>query len=206
MTAATPEQIRQITNDVLARPEFLERQTWTELLLERIFKWTGDLAQWSARNPNLSKLLTTVLTIVLILLIAHIVYTVVREFTQLRKPGGARARQQPLRALEGVAENWSEAFRLARAQLDAGDVYRAIWITHRVLLSVLDCMGWIKFVRWKTNTDYLRECRETGAVSATLWELTAAYERVIYAHTELDRAQATQFLARVEQLAAEASQ
>lgn len=206
MIGATPEQIRQIANDVLARPEFLERQTWTELLLDRIFKWMGVLAQWSARNPNLSKFLTTVLTIVLIVIVAHILYVMVREFTLVRKPGGGRAPQPRLRALEGVAENWSDAFRLARAALDAGDVYRAIWITHRVLLSVLDRMGWIKFVRWKTNTDYLRECREEGAASATLRELTAVYDRVIYAHTDLDRAEAAQLLAQVEILAAGAGQ
>jgi hypothetical protein len=206
MTAATPEEIRQIANDVLARPEFLERQTWTELLFDRILKWVGDLAQWSARNPDLSKLLTTILTIVLILMIAHIVYTMVREFTLLRKPGGGRPPQQRLRALEGVAENWNEAFRLARAALEGRDVYRAIWITHRVLLSVLDRMGWIKFVRWKTNTDYLHECRDNGDARATLRALTAAYDRVIYAHIDLGCAEAAQLLARVESLAAEAGQ
>jgi hypothetical protein len=106
--------------------------------------------------------------------------------------------------LEGVAQNWSEAFQLAKTALDTGDLYRALWITHRILLSVLDRMGRIKFVRWKTNSDYLRECADTGEIGTTLSELSGAYERVIYAHTEFDRLQAIKLLAQVESLAAEA--
>jgi hypothetical protein len=111
---------------------------------------------------------------------------------------------QPLRALEGVAENWNDAFKLARAAFDTGDLYRAIWITHRVLLSVLDRNGRIKFVRWKTNTDYIRECRDDGESAATLSELTSAYERVVYAHGQVDRARAIQLLEQVQELAARA--
>ncbi len=204
MIAATPEQIRQITDDVLARPEFSDKPTWSQLLMDQFLHWLENLAKWSARNPDAARLLTIALTVVLVLLIVHIVYTVVREFIGLRKPGSAAAQREPLRALEGVAQNWSEAFQLAKAALDSGDLYRALWITHRVLLSVLDRNGRIKFVRWKTNSDYLRECRDAGPVGATLSELTAAYERVVYAHTEFDRQQAVNLLTQVEALAAEA--
>jgi len=206
MTAATPEEIRRITQNVLDRPEFLPRLDWTRLIFETVWKWLRQIAEWSARNPDLSKWLIIVLSILLVLLLAHIIYTVVREFMSIRGRDSAHVRQRPVSALEGIAENWSDAFRVAGAALDAGDLYKAVWVTHRILLSVLDRMEQIKFVLWKTNSDYLRECRESSLAAATLTELTDAYERVIYAHRHFDRQEVVTLLARVEALAAEAHQ
>src|SRR5262245_18030758 len=158
MTQIPPEQIRQITEDTLARPEFLHRPTWTQLALGKISEWFEQLARWSVQNPDSARILLYILSFVLAVLIIHIVYTVVREFVGMRKRDDPSARKRPMRALEGVAESWSEAFRLARAALETGDLYQAVSITHRILLSVLDRMDRIKFARWKTNTDYLREC------------------------------------------------
>src|SRR6266516_2946928 len=170
--AATPEQVRQITQDVLARPEFRQNQTWTQFLLEKSFQWLRRLAEWSEQNPFLYKILVVILTVILAVLLIHIVYTVVREFASLRESSRDESGRRSLGALEGVAENWSEAFRLAKAALDAGDMYRALWITHRILLSALDRMDRVKFARWKTNTDYLRECRGGDAASETLVQVT----------------------------------
>jgi hypothetical protein len=110
-----------------------------------------------------------------------------------------------MQALDGVAENWSEAFQLARNALEAGDLYRTLWITHRILLSALDRTGGVTFARWKTNSDYLRECRRDSAASATLADVTGAYERAIYAHSGVDREEAARLLDRVEVLASEAA-
>ena len=76
MTAATPEEIRRITQNVLDRPEFLPRLDWTRLIFETVWKWLRQIAEWSARNPDLSKWLIIVLSILLVLLLAHIIYTV----------------------------------------------------------------------------------------------------------------------------------
>jgi hypothetical protein len=204
MIAPTPEQIRQITKDVLSRPEFQPTTSWSQLLTDRIFKWLRELAQWSSRNPDLSRLAVIVLSIILLLLVAHMVYTVASEFITVRKREERARRKQPLKALEGVAENWTEAFALARAAMDAGDSYRAIWIAHRILLSILDRMNRIKFLRWKTNTDYLRECGNTDETAVILSEMTSAYERVVYAHTPFDRLRTGELLTKVEELAARA--
>jgi len=201
---ATPEQVRQITRDVLTQPEFQERFPWTQLVAEQIRRWLRELAAWSQGHPGSAKVLVVVLAIILVALLVHLAYTAVREFASLRKPTNHR-RGGPLPALDGVAENWGEAFQLARAALEAGNLYRAIWVTHRILLSALDRMNRVKFARWKTNTDYLRECREADAASETLVEVTAAYERVIYAHSEFDPRQAARLLKQVEALAGEAA-
>jgi hypothetical protein len=178
--------------------------SWTQLLTGYIFDRLRDLARWSSRNPNLSKFAIIVLSVILLALIAHMVYTVASEFAAVRKRDALGRHAKPLRALEGIAENWSEAFTLARAALEAGDSYKGIWITHRVLLSVLDRMDRIKFVRWKTNTDYLRECDGSDDSGATLFELTSAYDRVVYAHAAFDRDRAVQLLSKVQALAARA--
>ena len=203
MSSTTPEEIRKITEDVLSRREFLKRPTWTQIIIEKVLGWLSALSKWSERNPDLARVLVIVLTIVSAILVIHIIYTIAREFGSLRNPSRAGSSSGSLRALEGIAENWNEAFKLAKTALDSGDLYRALWITHRVLLSVLDRMGEVKFVRWKTNTDYLRECRDTGSIRAMLSEVTAAYERVIYAHTDFDRGQALKLLAQVEALSGE---
>ena len=204
MTASTPEQIRQITRDVLARSEFRPTTSWTEIFFERLVEWLRELARWSGRHPHLTRVLIIVLFVVLLLLITHIVYTVAREFSSLRKRDARGVAPRPLRALEGVADNWTDAFKLANAALEAGDMYKSLWITHRVLLSVLDRMGLIRFVRWKTNGDYLSECKTSGEGADTLSALTSAYERVIYAHGRFDNVYAAQLLARVQRLAVEA--
>src|SRR2546426_264937 len=144
-----------------------ERFPWTQLVAEQIRRWLRELAAWSQGHPGSAKVLVVVLAIILVALLVHLAYTAVREFVSLRKPANHR-RGGPLPALDGVAENWGEAFHLARAALEAGNLYRAIWITHRILLSALDRMDRVKFARWKTNTDYLRECREADAASETL--------------------------------------
>ena len=206
MTPTTPDQVRQITQDVLSKPEFLQRPTLSQVVFQKVLDWLRALSQWSERNPDLAKVLVVVLLILTAVLVIHIIYTIAREFVTLRKPARAGRSSGPLRALEGIAENWNDAIQLAKGALEAGDLYKALWITHRVLLSVLDRTGDIKFVRWKTNTDYLRECRDTGSIKTTLSEVTAAYERVIYAHTNFDRSQALQLLARVEALSGETRQ
>ena len=112
---------------------------------------------------------------------------------------------QPLQALEGIASNWADAFQLAKAALEAGDIYRALWITHRVLLSAMDRMDLLRFARWKTNRGYLRECRADHAAARTLADVSDAYERVVYAHHTIHSDQAASLLNRVEVLVEEAS-
>jgi hypothetical protein len=204
MTAPTPDQVRQITKEVLSRPEFHSTDSWKQVLASHIFDWLRDLGRWSSRNPNLAKFVIIALSVILLALIAHIVYTVASEFVAVRKRDALSRHPKPLRALEGIAENWDEAFTLAEAALEAGDSYKGIWITHRVLLSILDRMNRIKFVRWKTNTDYLRECGDSDESGATLFELTSAYDRVVYAHGAFDRVRAVQLLSKVQNLAARA--
>jgi hypothetical protein len=201
-----PEQIREITQAVLKRREFQDDSTgaWIAHALDAAFKWLSRISVWAGRHPDSAKTLIYILGAVLIVLLAHIAYTVVSEFFSLRQRStkldlsGAS-----LPALEGVADNWKDAFALARQSLQAGDLYRTMWITHRILLSVLDLREVVRFARWKTNSDYLRECKSDDSAAATLRAITEAYERVIYAHGDFDREQAARMLSQVETFAGE---
>lgn len=201
-----PEQVREITETVLKRREFQDdpTQAWLAGLLQRFVKWLSKLSEWSASHPDSAKILIIVLGIILIGLLVHIGYTIISEFLSLRKRNTSLdIRYHNLPALEGVADNWNDAFALARVALQAGDLYRALWITHRILLSVLDIRKAVRFARWKTNSDYIRECQATDAASATLRDITDAYERVVYAHGDFDRDQAARLVERVETFASE---
>jgi len=206
IAAVSPEEVRKITQTVLARREFRDdpAQEWIANAFLRFTKWLSKVSEWSASHPNAAQIVIVVLGVVLFVLLAHIAYTIITEFLSLRKrDSSADLRHHTLPALEGVADNWADAFALARASLQSGDVYQALWITHRILLSVLDIRKAVRFTRWKTNSDYLRECQPTDSASATLREVTDAYERVVYAHSNFDQEQAARLVERVEAFASE---
>jgi hypothetical protein len=206
IAAVPPEQVREITKAVLNRREFRSDvgQAWIADALQRFGKWLSKVSEWSAQSPSAARILIIVLGIILVALLAHIAYTVISEFMALRKDTASPdIRNHNLPALEGVADNWNDAFALAKTALQSGDLYRAMWITHRILLSVLDIRKAVRFTRWKTNNDYVRECQPGDAAADTLREITDAYERVVYAHGDFDKAQAARLVERVEAFASE---
>jgi hypothetical protein len=206
IATVSPEQVREITQTVLKRREFQEDATgaWFERLFHGIANWLTRVSEWSAKHPDSARILIIVLGIILIALLAHIGYTVIGEFIALRKRNTSLdVRYHNLPALEGVADNWNDAFALAKTALQSGDLYRAMWITHRILLSVLDIRKVVRFTRWKTNSDYIRECKSGDSAADTLREITEAYERVVYAHGDFDKEQAARLVARVEAFASE---
>ena len=205
MQGISPEQVRRVTQDVLSEPEFQKSYNWLQLAFDTFRKFLARVSEWAFNNPEMARVLIVVLSVILALLVAHIAYTVIREFTSMRRAGSSQTnRPRPLQALEGIASNWADAFQLAKVALDKGDLYRALWITHRVLLSALDRMDVLRFARWKTNRDYLKECRADHSASKTLADVSDAYERVVYAHGDIRREQAASLLSRVEALVQEA--
>jgi len=201
----SPDEVRRVTENVLKEPEFQKSLNLWAVLFNGFRDFLARISAWAGQNPDAARTLIIILGGVLALLIAHIAYTIIREFTAMRKASTREAfSSRPLQALEGIAENWSDAFQLAKDALEAGDLYRGLWITHRVLLSALDKMDVLRFAQWKTNRDYLRECRPDHSAVSTLVDVSDAYEQVIYAHHEINREQAIRLLARVELLVGEA--
>jgi hypothetical protein len=201
--SVSPEDVRRVTGEVLGRSEF--QGDPVDALVGGFFRWLlEELPRWALANPLAARVLALVLTLVVLLLVAHIAYTLFREFSMLRervRSGGQGAGSHA--ALEEVgARDWPDALRMAREALEAGNLYRALWITHRCLLSVLDARGLVRFTRWKTNGDYLRECPEAAPASGILRRSTEAYERVVYAHGGIRPEDAEEILDRIEALTA----
>ena len=181
-----PEQIRETTNAVLARGEFAEPSRWHEMVLEflqALKQWLDRLGSWTEAHPDLARAVFIAAIVLLLVCLAHLTYLALADvlpFGRRRNPP-ARAAGARWDILEGSAANWREALDLARAMLRQGNLRRADWIAHRVLLGLLDEQGAIKFAGWKTNSHYLAECAREHPWRATFAELTELYEGAVYA-------------------------
>ena len=105
--------------------------------------------------------------------------------------------------LEGTATNWREALDVARRMIDEGEIRRAIWIAHRVLLGLLDEAGAIRLAGWKTNSHYLGECARNHPWYSTFAELTEIYEQAVYAHRITPPSSVESLVIRVDRLCKE---
>lgn len=206
----SPEKIRETTRAIFERPEFAEPAPWHQLLFDvvnTIKAWLDRLGSWSQANPAWARVLFAVALILLLVCLAHVLYLALADVLPFRRGNEHRAGQRARwKILEGAAANWREAIQAARAALTQGDVRRAIWIAHRVLLGLLHEQGAVKFAGWKTNSHYLRECARTHPWHATFAEITALYEQAVYASRQVSADTAEALVARVDRLCAEASE
>ena len=203
----SPEIIRNVTTEVLNRPEFSGPSAWDKFLLslmKTIEEWLGGFVSWTAKNPGLARAMAIVMIVLLLACLAYLLYLALGDVLVLRrKKAPPRARPARWDILEGTAKNWREALALARRMLKEGDCRRAVWITHRVLLGLLDEEGAIRFAGWKTNSQYLRECTRNHPSYSVLAELTDIYEQVIYAHRQAVSSAVEALFLRVDRLCEE---
>lgn len=202
------EQIREATRAILDRPEFAEPARWHQALFEflRAVKgWLDRLAAWSEAHPTSARVLFILAVVVLLACLGHLIYLALADTLPFRRKkdeaNGASARRE---ILQGVATNWRDALRAARAKLTEGDPRRAVWIAHRVLLGLLDQQGAVQFAGWKTNSHYLRECAPSHPWHSTFSELTDLYEQAIYATRNVSVELVETLVSRVEEMCGEA--
>lgn len=204
-----PETIRDATRAILDRPEFAEPPRWHQTLFDilmAIKEWLDRLAGWSEAHPTLARILFILALLILLACLGHLAYLALADALPFRrKKDAANGRPARWEILEGTAANWRDALQLARAKLAEGDLRRAIWIAHRVLLGLLDQQGAVQFAGWKTNSQYLRECAQAHPWHSTFTELTELYDQVVYAsrHVSADLVEA--LVSRVDRLYGEAS-
>jgi hypothetical protein len=205
----SPEVIREATREILSRPEFTEPSRWHEFFLEMfkaIKQWLDALGAWSEANPILARVLFIVALVVLLACLAHLIYLALADVLPFgRKKDRTAPRSTRWEILQGTATNWQEALMIARDMLREGNVRRAIWIAHRVLLGLLDEQGAIKFAGWKTNSQYLGECARSHPWYPTFAELTELYENAVYASRSAPANAADALVRRVGQLCSETS-
>jgi hypothetical protein len=182
----SPESIRDVTREVLSRPDFSGASSWEEIItsiVKTIGEWLNGLASWASNHPELARALAVILVLALLSCLACLLFLTLGDLLPFgRKEAAAPIRPSRWDILEGTAKNWREALEVARRMIDEGNAQRAVWIAHRVLLGLLDEQGAIRFAGWKTNSHYLRECARSHPWYGTFAELTEVYEQAIYAH------------------------
>ena len=202
------DAIETAKQEILSRPEFSHDPSETDLVSD-LTSFIGDLfsrlGDWSEGNPFGAKILILVLSLILILLIAHILYTIFSQIGNIRRTAQNNPRQtSAVVAMEGKAADWSEALTMARTAFENGDYRGVIWILHRLYLGILHQKSLVEFAGWKTNSDYLSECPASSQEFPFLAELTALYDRFIYGHDPIDGAPFPELIDRVQR-AGEAS-
>jgi hypothetical protein len=202
-----PETIRAATRAVLDRPEFAEPPRWHQALVDMLLaikEWLDRLSGWSEANPTMAKVLFVLAVVILLVCLGHVLYLMLADTALFRRArADTRGRSARWEILEGAASDWRGALEIARAELAAGNLKRAVWIAHRVLLGLLDQQGAVHFAGWKTNSHYLRECAPAHPWHKPFAELTELYEQIIYASRHVPVGDVEASVAQVDRLCAE---
>jgi hypothetical protein len=202
-TIPSPEEIRQVTREILSRPEFQAGAPWSEWG-KALNEWWADVFRrvviWSQAHPTARWGAVAVLSVVLLLLLPHLISTLRTAVSRNRHVAPRRYSSPAMgwTALAGVTHHWDEALHTIRLALHEGDGYRAIWLLHRLFLGALDHRGLLAFATWKTNMDYLRECPSTSTAYRLFVDLSQAYEQMVYAHQPVPLHTIAALLTRVE--------
>jgi hypothetical protein len=199
----SPQAIRDVADEILSRPEFAPASSWSESfarLLKRIDVWMRELGAWSLAHPVAARILVVLLVLMLIGLLIHLASQLLGDLLPARRSSVLKIPQRSMwTILEGAAHDWQEGIALAARALGEGQLRRAVWIAHRVLLGLLHEQGAIRFAGWKTNGAYLRECRKDHPWYPTLVDLTALYEQVVYGHHSVPAASIDALVQRIGQ-------
>ncbi len=197
-----PETIRSVTRQMIQLPEFSEPWPWLEKLvsvIQTIKDWLDALEAWATANPQSARVLTILAVVLLIGLLAHLLYLALGDLMPWRRTEtGRAARSSSWEILEGAASDWREAGELALRLFRQGELRRAVWVSHRVLLGLLDERGAVKFAGWKTNAQYLRECPASHPWYTTFTALTEVYDQTVYAQRTAAAPAIESLISRVE--------
>ena len=186
---AADDLVRETVRQVLSAPEFSRtvEVPWFVTLVRWIREASGKFAAWAEQHPVLGWLVLVLLILVLVALILHLIYVAMGNVLPWTR-SGVKASTHQGTILEGEADSWQQGLAKAQDALARGDLRLAVWITHRVLLGLLDENGSIRFARGKTNTEYLRECPPAHPWHETLTRLTELYDWVVYGHRAVSAA------------------
>lgn len=191
-------QIEKAVEEVLSRPEFEVRDLRTPGS-GMDFGWLGDLIELTRTTPSLKWLIIGAMCGLVLWVLWRLASVLYNEYNSRL---GERADGESFRrATEDRASGPAEALKLAGDYLSAGNLYQALWITHRTLLAVLDQRRLIDFHKSRTNRYYLRRFDRRNELYPILNDSTELYDRLIYAHKEVSSESVGNLLNRVADLA-----
>lgn len=162
-----PDQIRQVAREVIARPEFqLDRPSdegggWAELFLRLFIEIIKPIARFFSAlwdiSPALAWFTAIALTVVLILLVVHIVYTLRTALAQRLPQYASSERDRPM-SLEHFQRQAAEA----AAQ---GDYITAVRLLFKASLLRLEQAERRPARPGTTNRELLRRYQQSGVAN-----------------------------------------
>ena len=186
----THDDVKRVAQEILNRPEFNPtppEQDWANPFLKILKEILVYLSQWTQGTNIAFRILVIIVAGIMLYLMGYLVYRVFSGMKRkgITKPSLKTEQSWFMKAPENSLESWHEILGLAHQALKDGDRYRAIWIAHRLFLTLLHQKRLVTFVKWKTNADYLRECPTKESTYETFREITVAYDLIVYAHREV---------------------
>jgi hypothetical protein len=180
------DRVREVTESVLARPEFLQAQpSW----LQRALRWLADLFSRftdALGGGERGSTIGTVSLIVVLLILALGILWYTRTLRRDRTLGVA---------VEGAvgrgAEDW---LRDAAAAEAAGDFRGALRCRYRAMVAELAAHGLVEEVPGRTTGEYLAAVsQDVPAAAAAFTVATRAFEGAWYGHDDVTAADVSAF-------------
>ena len=191
------DAIRAAAKDVLSRPEFVHPGAKPRSFLEEAWSWWSELVSgFIEEHPQLAFAILIALACVLVVLVAHIVWT-------LRTARRAAWQELPEADLAAaIRRGDASAFRKrAVAHADAGRFEDAVRDLYAALLLALDRRGALHYAPHKALLDYrLETCRDPG-VARTLDAFAGVYHPGSFGRRPPDRAHFDALLAELDRTA-----
>jgi hypothetical protein len=188
------EQVRHAVEKVYARPEFSPSPNWFNLFLEhlaRYFRWLGEL---SSTNPVLFWILLLACIILLILLAAHIGWTIRRVFGSSASLADAEAASRQRERLS--SHYWEEALRRAQESTFT-EAIRCLFLS---LVYRFDESGRVNFLRAYTNREYLSLFADRPEIHSALGLFVDTLDDCWYGQRPTDQGRYQECLALYEGL------
>lgn len=183
-----PEEVRRVTEAVLARPEFLEaRPTWWQELQRLIGDLIGRLVDLVGGGGR-GSVIGSVVLVALALVGAFVVLRFSR--TMRRDPSLAVAVEG------GVGRTPAQWLSDAQSHEAAGQWRHAVRCRYRALLAELAAAGLLEEVPGTTAGEYLSQVRrDVPTADGRFTAATRLFEAAWYGHASLDQADVRAFAA-----------
>jgi len=198
--APSADAIRAAKNSVMSRPEFDYGPPPSKSFVEELWdEWVQWLGKFKEAYPTLFIVFVSVLSLALVLLLAHIVWTLrLARRAQWNEDAGPdlddamrRGDPSPFRAhaLEhAAAGRFDEAVR---------DLYAALLLT-------LDRRGTVRYAAHKALLDYRIEAARDAAATRTLEQFAQTYHPGSFGRRPPDRAHFDELLGALDRVAGRA--
>lgn len=191
MSAPTPEQIHQVTAQVLSQGKYRLQPSplhaWLERALAALVRRLGD---WLGRLGT-SRLLAAGAEIIFYALTALVVFVALFLLARLRLRR-RRARSSPAPVAPdrpGRVPSLADLQAQAAALAARGEYGSALRLLYQACLLALDRRGLLALRSSSTDGEYLRQLRPHPAPRALLAELVALVEPYLYGGESLDATQ-----------------